>query len=993
MAAKRVVDAVRVAVRRLQDSGAADADLLAHYARDRNDGAFAELVRRHGAMVKGIARRVLPHEEDAEDVCQAVFLLLARKAARLKRGSVAGWLCSAARLTALNARKTRTRRATKEAAARPSRTTGPTPLDQLTATELVSALDEELARLPDRYRGPLVLCYLEGLSRDEAARRLGVPTSTLNVQLERGRNRLQALLGKRGIGLGLALLAVAAVPVAGVAQQRIVQLLLHAQAGGVVPPAVASLMPGSTIMTKVKFLLGAALIAGVITAVGVAGLGEPAGTAVASASSQQPVAEKQPQQGPQPPPGIGAEKEAAPSAPEAVKPITLQGRVLGPDGRPVPGAKLLLTGQAVKPADLGVSGTDGRFTVTVPGNQASLYLGPYLVSCAEGAGVDFLSLAVCKPGETVELRLVKDNVIRGRIVNTEAKPIRGVRVSADEINVHVDNTVDTFLAAFLRILAGGRGTAVVKTLWAEGKSPFAVTTDAEGRFSLSGLGAERTVRLRLSGGGIADTTVEVVNRAGFDPEPYNKAFRDYFIKVNGRRDQPWMASHLLSGPNVSVVATPGKVLRGTVTDADTGQGLPGLTVQLAGDSTGARQPFILQAKTDARGRYAISGAPPAQSYQLQVPADPATGYLPSQVSADGTPGSEPVPADLKVKKGVIVTGQVIDQATGKPVPSWAIAAVLKGNPFAKAYQGLTTPVPAPYVARGETGADGTFRLVSVPGPVLLMVGLGRQGQGPEPLEALKFKAAVPDPRHPEYFPAVNKFGLQYHGLDGYGGGVEGNACKVLELKAGAPLVKQDLVLERTSAATVQIGDADGQPLRGVWVAGLSPRSADRAFRMEPASCPVYDLEPGKTQLLAFCQPDRKLVATLTLQGDEKGPLGVKLGPAGAVKGRLLDEAGKPLAGIEVAVHYHDEEAAGIEWAVHADKPPVSDGTGAFRLEELIPGLKFDLLFRQRGQRLTPANKADQTVLQVKAGACLDVGASKLKVVPVKSPFAKDQTEN
>jgi RNA polymerase sigma factor (sigma-70 family) len=278
MAGKRVVDVVRVEVRRLQDMSAPDADLLSRYATDRNEAAFTELVRRHSAMVNGVARRVLSNEQDAEDVCQAVFLLLARKAASLERGSVAGWLCAAARLTALNARKTRTRRIRKEASSRPVHTISPNPLDQMTAAELVSALDDELARLPDRYRGPLVLCYLEGLSRDEAARRLGVATSTLNVQLERGRNRLQAHLAERGIGLGVAVLTVVAAPVAGVAQQRIVESVLSANAEGVVPPGIACLIHGSATTMKLKVVLAAVLFAGALGAVAAVGFGGKAAT-------------------------------------------------------------------------------------------------------------------------------------------------------------------------------------------------------------------------------------------------------------------------------------------------------------------------------------------------------------------------------------------------------------------------------------------------------------------------------------------------------------------------------------------------------------------------------------------------------------------------------------------------------------------------------------------------------------------------------------------
>src|SRR6185437_12134 len=103
-----------------------------------------------------------------------------------------------------------------------------------------------------------------------------------------------------------------------------------------------------------------------------------------------------------------------------------QGRVLDPDGKPKVGTKLLLLGEESKTSTLGVSTADGRFTVSVPKEPKD----QYLIAQSDGAGIDFLDLYRLKSEKPVELRLVQDNAIRGRIVNTEGKPIRGVRVVA-----------------------------------------------------------------------------------------------------------------------------------------------------------------------------------------------------------------------------------------------------------------------------------------------------------------------------------------------------------------------------------------------------------------------------------------------------------------------------------------------------------------------------------------------------------------------------------
>jgi RNA polymerase sigma factor (sigma-70 family) len=176
-----------------------DRELVERFTAGRDNGAFAVLVERHGAMVLGVCRRVLGNEHDAEDVFQAVFLVLSRKAGTLRRKEAVGpWLFGVARRLSLKARQSRERR---DRAVRIPEPIPGDPLDELTVRDARAVLDEELARLPARERGPLVLCYLEGLTRDEAAARLGCPLGTLKSRMERGRAILEKRLARRGLGL------------------------------------------------------------------------------------------------------------------------------------------------------------------------------------------------------------------------------------------------------------------------------------------------------------------------------------------------------------------------------------------------------------------------------------------------------------------------------------------------------------------------------------------------------------------------------------------------------------------------------------------------------------------------------------------------------------------------------------------------------------------------------------------------------------------------
>src|SRR5439155_15875563 len=146
-------------------------------AHDEN--AFAALVRRHGALVLSVGQRILQQNQDAEDVFQATFLVLARKAASVRwRESVANWLYAVAHRLALEAKGDACRRRVRERKA--EATPRPTALADVTRRELCSVLDEEMQRLPERYRAALLLCYLEGKTRDQTARQLGCALRTLD---------------------------------------------------------------------------------------------------------------------------------------------------------------------------------------------------------------------------------------------------------------------------------------------------------------------------------------------------------------------------------------------------------------------------------------------------------------------------------------------------------------------------------------------------------------------------------------------------------------------------------------------------------------------------------------------------------------------------------------------------------------------------------------------------------------------------------------------
>jgi RNA polymerase sigma factor (sigma-70 family) len=187
-------------------NGQSDRHLLERFAQRHDEAAFGALVERHAPLVYGVCWRVLRHTQDAEDAFQASFVVLARKAGSISwRDSVSNWLYQVAYRIAVETKTNTARRRIHERQAAEMRI--PEVTDQASRQELAQVIDEELHRLPDKYRAPLLLCYLEGETSDQAAKHLGWSLRTLQRRLEQGRKVLRGRLTRKGLTLSAALLA------------------------------------------------------------------------------------------------------------------------------------------------------------------------------------------------------------------------------------------------------------------------------------------------------------------------------------------------------------------------------------------------------------------------------------------------------------------------------------------------------------------------------------------------------------------------------------------------------------------------------------------------------------------------------------------------------------------------------------------------------------------------------------------------------------------
>ncbi|MBL8798662.1 MAG: sigma-70 family RNA polymerase sigma factor, partial [Planctomycetia bacterium] len=213
--AQQTFGAVLSYLRRLtapESSAGNDRQLLQRFLDRHDEAAFAALVQRHGPLVLGVCRRLLDRDADVEDAFQATFLVLVRRASTLSwQESIAPWLHQVARRVALKARASRARRYTEslpadEVPAPPAETD----MHACERQELRQVLDEELERLPARYRAPLVLCFLQGKTHEEAAQELGWKRGSIAYRLGRAQDLLRDRLLGRGVALSAGLAALLA---------------------------------------------------------------------------------------------------------------------------------------------------------------------------------------------------------------------------------------------------------------------------------------------------------------------------------------------------------------------------------------------------------------------------------------------------------------------------------------------------------------------------------------------------------------------------------------------------------------------------------------------------------------------------------------------------------------------------------------------------------------------------------------------------------------
>jgi uncharacterized GH25 family protein len=763
---------------------------------------------------------------------------------------------------------------------------------------------------------------------------------------------------RRGLELSGAMLAALVDPTSGTSAppSSLVQATLQAATSGQPRGSIAALVRAATpplCVSKFRIVIGLLFAVSLLAAGAIHSFSSPA----------------------------AAPDERSESAPAADKPkiaatVTVRGRVLDPDGKPVKGAKLYwprvpktepLSEEDIEIPQRGRTDTDGRFEFELPRSDIKPEWNLALVAVADGYGVDWAELPKDKSPTDLTLRLVKDQAIQGRIVSTEGKPLVGAQVNVLALMATPEKSLEKFLTAWKR--EGPRaGQYLPKQLYVPLEKILpSGRTDKQGRFQLKGVGAERVANVRVKGAGVAQAGFYVVTRVGFDPEPYNRAFRERSLSEM-RGGEP---ISLLYGPTFDYVAPAARIIEGTVRQAGSSKPVGGFRIAIGvgyGDS--------VSAVSNKEGRYRLTGVPKMKEYLLGAEPPENSSWLRGGARVQDREGLQTLKVDFTVARGIVVTGRVLDKSTGKGLAGSLRFIPLPGNKFCAEpgydsfrYERLSTVIDA----------KGRFQLTVIPGPGVLLVQVSARetangGQPVIPYKQAEFEskdreqvAVTETDDGDRYFTAADN-SLEFLTIN--------HVVKRLDFAPDVETAKCDVFVRRGKTMRVMIQDADGNPLSGATVAGIAP-TGPSIFPMKDAACTVFALDPKRPRTLIFYHAERKLAGTLTVRGDEKETPVARLVRTGVVTGRVLDLDGQPIADADVQLSAPGGLGEELYRQLSQHRSPIrTDKNGRFRVKGIVPNLKF--LLRIYHGRTFLVGEPRIGLKEVKPGETLDLGDIRTK---------------
>ncbi|MGL6073091.1 MAG: sigma-70 family RNA polymerase sigma factor [Fimbriiglobus sp.] len=903
-----------------------DAAWLARFQATQDEAAFAGIMARYSGLVWCVCRRQLKRSEDIEDAYQTTFLALATKPHSVRDPSaLAAWLHGTAWRVAVRIREQRRGLPLTQA---------PTARED-TLSEALQALDDELTRLPEHWRLPVLLCHLQDRTQEQAATDLGISMSTLRRRLEKGRERLRVRLERRGIELaGLLTLSVLSASTSAATLPNVASILALTAS---IPTHLEPILTGVFSMMFFESLRTMALK---VAAVFVALLSLGVVTHLAASPAVTPEPKVIPAD-----PAIQDDR-SQPKPPETFDPEDpryagfYRGTVAGPDGKPLAGANVYLTRSDNLTDDPGplrtITGEDGIFEFWAKDMVYDRYDGRpsilegRLIVVKEGYGPDWFKTWGTKNdhfreywtpirGAKIALKLAVDDVpIRGRFLGPDGKALVGASVSLDAISLPYQFDLDVHLkresqepkhfAGFTARKTYERSLSDVKRV---PKQVTETKTDAEGRFSFTGVGRERLAHLRVRHLSIKDADVVVMTRKAPN-----------VVTDKDENDKP---REYIYGSEFTAALKPGYVVRGIVRDRETKAPISNVWVTKNGHPD--RHPHWNRdvVTTGADGRFEIYGLDPMYATDEErirkFEAFPKPGCLHWMSHGFCDKGREMV---IECVRGIPFTLKLLNES-GQPYKGRAGDVQflpLKPNLIAEE---LLKPEGFKHdMAMAAHRGDGIYEGLAFPGPGAIVVDLP---------DGRRYRPARVDVQ--AFFQGTGKdFGTTdtLKTLSHETQQTSFEAIVLINTAKEAKSIEVTAKLERDRPREVRLVDQNNRPVADVDSHMRWPLENTRETLKE-STFQLQRLHPDRPKQMTFYHDKLKLAGYLLASGDSDQPITVSMLPWGTITGRLVDPQGKPLA-----KQYLSFELDRLD--LKEDLRAVTDEKGIFQFTKVLPNLSY-----------------------------------------------------
>ena len=972
-------------------TGLTDAELAARFLKTREPEAFAALVARHGPMVMAVCRGYLGSQGDAEDAFQATFLILLKRLGTFPIGqSLGGWLYRVARRVARQARLSENRARNREARV-PTRSVGSVERD-IERAEICEWVRREVDNLPERYRAPIVLCDLQGLTRSEASRLLIWPEGTVAVRISRGRRLLRDRLERRGIDSALA----SPLMIDPIAWKSSLDAAIKASsthgAGNLATPSAIALaarctafVGGGTLKAAIALAVASCFTVGLIAA----------GNAPASpqSPSQAPIVSSPPKEKPS--------HFVDPNDPKFAG--HFEGQVIGPDDKPLQGARIFIVPSDAPLTSTGplraASEADGRFAFDAPDMTFTALDGlpsrrqGRLIAFAEGYAPDsivtwgetsssFRSHSDPAKGAELVLRPVRDDVsIQGRVLDNEGKPLVGAEVRVLGLETPSHQTFDAYVDMYKRS-KNEVWMFDFRSIQIGPEAAKPARTDAEGRFAIKGLGNDRVATLQVAAPGMVDMPLRVMTRDTADIILY--------------QDSEGFPERANLGAKFTIKLKRGRSVSGVVRDRQTREPIAGMWVGVNVLQSLESGDGVRPVLTDAKGQFTLTGIHPGifPKSNIQAVSQPGMPYLMAEESID----QQPLVIDCV--KGLPFRIKLVDES-GKRLDAKVEYQPIIPNPYAEAYVRNLRLVARHSLGAAAKRETGVYEGVVLPGPGAILL----KAAGPR-----RYRPACVDPK--AFFApgktgwtaqeVVGSYGTK-NTIDMYQGWADQHDYDAIVLVNPVPglkplehvanvdefnklltaialrtstLMNLTVTLVEDKPRMLTILDPDGKPLTGVETQGLTFQPWDAEPRLRASTIPLTKLHPDRERRIKFVKEDRGWIGFLLAKADAETPYTVRLQPWATITGRVVNTDGGPIVsgGAQLGLRLR-LRLKGSENPLFDDARELkTDDKGAFRVDRLIPGIPYDLMVHRHQFSVD----AERDIDPFQPGEVRDLGEVRLK---------------